>query len=145
MDGQGQKDIEIAIIVEESADGYVAYLPGQEGKIVGRGDTYRDALKDFASAVSFETFGADVLIVAAEEEGQEVGGTLTLHWPTEAEIEAEMRLRLEGVLETGLIGNEAAFVAWVVNTPATHWQVLRTVWAEAGLPADDLPERLLGQ
>ena len=53
----------IKIIVEKHADGYVAYLLGIQGVIVGEGDTYEEALNDVRSAILFhiETFGESVL------------------------------------------------------------------------------------
>jgi predicted RNase H-like HicB family nuclease len=38
------------IIVEKHPDGYVAYLLGIKGVIVGQGDTYEEALADVKSA-----------------------------------------------------------------------------------------------
>ena len=50
---------QIKIIVEEHADGYVAYPLGLKGVVVGDGDTYEEALTDVKSAIEFhvETFG----------------------------------------------------------------------------------------
>ena len=49
-------------IVEKHSDGYVAYPLGLKGVVVGRGDTYEEALADVKSAITFhiETFGSDV-------------------------------------------------------------------------------------
>ena len=46
-------------IVEQHADGFVAYPIGLKGVIVGQGDTSDEALADAKSAVRFhvETFG----------------------------------------------------------------------------------------
>ena len=51
------------IIVEKSADGYVAYPLGLKGAVVGEGDTYEEALADVKSAIKFhiDTFGKEVL------------------------------------------------------------------------------------
>ncbi len=53
------------IIVEQHADGYVAYPLGLKGVVVGQGDTYEDALSDVKSAIRFhiETFGKEALDV----------------------------------------------------------------------------------
>ena len=50
------------IIVEEYADGFVAYPLGLKGVVVGQGDSYEDALADVNSAIEFhmETFGEEV-------------------------------------------------------------------------------------
>lgn len=50
-------------IVEKHPDGYVAYLLGLKGVVVGQGDTYEEALSDVKSAIQFhvETFGEEVL------------------------------------------------------------------------------------
>ena len=54
---------QVKIIVEEHADGYVAYPLGVKGVVVGEGDTVEDAVEDLKSAITFhvETFGDDVL------------------------------------------------------------------------------------
>ncbi len=51
------------IIVEQHADGFVAYPLGLKGVVVGQGDTYEEALADVTSAIRFhiETFGREVL------------------------------------------------------------------------------------
>ncbi len=51
------------IVVEKTADGYVAYPLGLKGVVVGQGDTYEDALSDVKSAIRFhiETFGSETL------------------------------------------------------------------------------------
>jgi predicted RNase H-like HicB family nuclease len=51
------------VIVEKTADGYVAYPLGLKGVVVGQGDTYEEALSDVKSAIQFhiETFGEEVL------------------------------------------------------------------------------------
>jgi predicted RNase H-like HicB family nuclease len=54
---------DIKIIVEEHADGFVAYPVGLRGVIVGRDDTLDEAVADVTSAIKFhvETFGATEL------------------------------------------------------------------------------------
>ena len=54
------------IIVEERADGFVAYPVGLRGVIVGQGDTLDEATTDVTSAIKFrvETFGATELEMA---------------------------------------------------------------------------------
>ena len=49
------------MIVEKHSDGYTAYPLGVNGAVVGQGDSYRAALDDVRSAISFhiETFGPD--------------------------------------------------------------------------------------
>ena len=51
------------IIVEKHPDGYVAYPLGLKGVVVGKGDTYEEALSDVKSAIRFhiDTFGPEVL------------------------------------------------------------------------------------
>ncbi len=51
------------IIVEKHPDGYVAYPLGLKGIVVGKGDTYEEALSDVKSAIRFhiETFGQEVV------------------------------------------------------------------------------------
>lgn len=52
----------IKVIVEKPPDGYIAYPLGLKGIIVGKGDTYQEALADIQSAIRFhvDTFGPDV-------------------------------------------------------------------------------------
>lgn len=47
-------------IIEQHADGYVAYPLGLQGAVVGQGDTYDEALADAKSAAKFhiDTFGS---------------------------------------------------------------------------------------
>lgn len=47
------------IVVEQHADGFVAYPIGLNGVVVGQGDSYAEALADVQSAIRFhiETFG----------------------------------------------------------------------------------------
>ncbi len=54
---------QVKIVVEKTADGYVAYPLGLKGVVVGQGDTYEQALSDVKSAIRFhiETFGSEVL------------------------------------------------------------------------------------
>ena len=54
---------QVKIIVEKHSDGYVAYPVGLQGVIVGEGDTYKEALADVQSAITFhiETFGSAVV------------------------------------------------------------------------------------
>lgn len=51
----------LKIIVEEHADGYVAYPLGLKGVVVGQGNTCEEALADVRSAIRFhrETFGGE--------------------------------------------------------------------------------------
>ncbi len=51
----------IKFIIEQHADGFVAYPLGMQGAVVGEGDTYEEALADAKSAAKFHmnTFGAD--------------------------------------------------------------------------------------
>ena len=53
----------LKIVVEEHADGFVAYPVGVRGAVVGQGDTYEEALADVVSAIRFhlETFGPDAV------------------------------------------------------------------------------------
>ncbi len=53
----------LKIVVEEHADGFVAYPVGLRGAVVGQGDTYDEAIADVVSAIRFhiETFGADAI------------------------------------------------------------------------------------
>ncbi len=48
------------VVVENHADGYVAYPLGIEGGVVGQGETYEEALADVRSALAFhlESLGA---------------------------------------------------------------------------------------
>jgi predicted RNase H-like HicB family nuclease len=52
---------QLKFIIEQHADGYVAYPLGLQGVVVGEGDTYDDALADAKSAAKFhiQTFGKD--------------------------------------------------------------------------------------
>ena len=52
----------IEIVVEEHPDGWVGYVRGVRGIVVGEGDTYEEALADVESALRFhiETFGREV-------------------------------------------------------------------------------------
>jgi predicted RNase H-like HicB family nuclease len=53
----------IKLIVEKHSDGYVAYLIGIEGVVIGEGNSYEEAMSDLESAIRFhiETFGIEVL------------------------------------------------------------------------------------
>ncbi len=53
----------VMIVVEEHADGFVAYPVGLRGAVVGQGDTYEEAEGDVVSAIRFhlETFGPDAI------------------------------------------------------------------------------------
>jgi predicted RNase H-like HicB family nuclease len=55
--------MQVKVIVEKRADGYVAYPLGMKGVVVGEGDTYEEALTDVKSAIRFhiETFGTETL------------------------------------------------------------------------------------
>ena len=50
---------EIKVIVEQHADGFVAYPVGLRSIIVGQGDTHEEVVADVTSAIQFhaETFG----------------------------------------------------------------------------------------
>ena len=52
---------QLKFIIEQHADGYIAYPLGMHGVVVGEGDTYDEALEDAKSAAKFhlETFGND--------------------------------------------------------------------------------------
>ena len=54
---------QLKVVVEKTADGYVAYPLGLKGVVVGQGDTYEEALADVRSAIRFhlETFGSEML------------------------------------------------------------------------------------
>ena len=54
---------QLKVVVEKTADGYVAYPLGLKGVVVGQGDTYEEALADVRSAIQFhlETFGSEML------------------------------------------------------------------------------------
>ena len=54
---------EFKIIVEQHADGFVAYPVGLRSVIVGQGDTHEEAVADVTSAIQFhaDTFGATEL------------------------------------------------------------------------------------
>jgi len=54
---------QLKVVVEKTADGYVAYPLGLKGIVVGQGDTYEEALADVRSAILFhlETFGNEML------------------------------------------------------------------------------------
>lgn len=54
---------QLKIVVEKTADGYVAYPLGLKGVVVGQGDSYEEALLDIKSAIKFhlETFGSEIL------------------------------------------------------------------------------------
>lgn len=43
----------IKFIIEQHADGFVAYPLGMQGAVVGEGDTYDEALADAKSAARF--------------------------------------------------------------------------------------------
>ncbi len=51
------------IFVEKQTDGYVAYLLGLKGVVVGQGNTYEEALSNVKSAIRFHigTFGKEVI------------------------------------------------------------------------------------
>jgi predicted RNase H-like HicB family nuclease len=54
--------MQFKIIGEKHSDGYVAYPLGLKGVIVGKGNSYEEALSDVNSAIRFhiETFGNEV-------------------------------------------------------------------------------------
>lgn len=49
------------IVIESFEDGFVAYVRGVDGIVIGEGNTFGEALADVLSALQFhmETFGAD--------------------------------------------------------------------------------------
>ena len=51
------------IIVERHKEGYIAYPLGLKGVVVGKDDTYEDAVADVTSAIEFhvETLGTETL------------------------------------------------------------------------------------
>ncbi len=53
---------QLKIVVEKTADGYVAYPLGLKGIVVGQGNSYEEALSDVKSAIRFhiETFGSEM-------------------------------------------------------------------------------------
>jgi predicted RNase H-like HicB family nuclease len=55
--------LQLKVIVEKHADGYVAYPLGLKGVVVAQGETYEEALANVRSAVRFhiDTFGPSVL------------------------------------------------------------------------------------
>ena len=55
--------VNVTVIIEEHADGFVAYPLGLKGVVVAEGDTYEEALKNVESATRFhiETFGSEAL------------------------------------------------------------------------------------
>ena len=52
---------QLKFVIEQHADGFLAYPLGLRGIVVGEGDTYDEALSDAKSAAKFhiETFGHD--------------------------------------------------------------------------------------
>ncbi len=54
---------QVTVIVEEHADGFVAYPVGMKGVVVAQGDTFDKAVAEATSAIRFhiETFGLDTL------------------------------------------------------------------------------------
>jgi predicted RNase H-like HicB family nuclease len=55
--------VNLKVIVEEHADGFVGYPVGLKGVIVAEGDTYDEAVANVQSAIQFhiETFGLEAL------------------------------------------------------------------------------------
>jgi predicted RNase H-like HicB family nuclease len=51
------------VVVEQHADGFVAYPLGFKGAVVGEGETAAEAVADVTSAIRFslETFGREAL------------------------------------------------------------------------------------
>ncbi|MGQ9546605.1 MAG: type II toxin-antitoxin system HicB family antitoxin [Dehalococcoidia bacterium] len=51
------------IVMGKTSDGYIAYLLGLKGILVGQGDTYEEVLSNVKSAIRFhiETFGEQVI------------------------------------------------------------------------------------
>jgi predicted RNase H-like HicB family nuclease len=64
--------LQIKIIVEKHADGYLAFPLGLKGVVLGQGNSKEEALADVKSAIAFhiETFGSEVL--DADDPAQEV-------------------------------------------------------------------------
>jgi predicted RNase H-like HicB family nuclease len=52
---------QIKFVIEQHADGFLAYPLGMQGVVVGEGNTSQEALADAKSATKFhiETFGAE--------------------------------------------------------------------------------------
>jgi predicted RNase H-like HicB family nuclease len=52
---------QIKFIIEQHADGFLAYPLGMQGIVVGEGGSYEEALADAKSVTKFhiETFGAE--------------------------------------------------------------------------------------
>ena len=52
---------QLKFVVEQHADGFIAYPLGLQGAVVGEGETSEEALSDAKSAAKFhiETFGAE--------------------------------------------------------------------------------------
>jgi predicted RNase H-like HicB family nuclease len=52
---------QLKFVIEQHADGFVAYPLGLQGVVVGEGDTYDEALADAKSAAKFhiDTFGEE--------------------------------------------------------------------------------------
>ncbi len=52
---------QLKFIIEQHADGFIAYPVGLHGIVIGEGDTYDEALSDAKSAAKFhiQTFGND--------------------------------------------------------------------------------------
>lgn len=46
--------MKIKAIVERQEQGYVAYLPGDNDDLVGKGDNPQEALEDLQSAIRFQ-------------------------------------------------------------------------------------------
>lgn len=65
----------LKIIVEEHADGFVAYPLGLTGVVVGQGDTYDNAIADVKSAIAFhiDSFGSE----AFEDESDVISAYVT--------------------------------------------------------------------
>lgn len=51
----------LKLVIERHSDGFVSYPLGLKGVVIGRGDTYEEALADIRSAIDFhiETFGPE--------------------------------------------------------------------------------------
>jgi predicted RNase H-like HicB family nuclease len=65
----------LKVIVEEHADGFIAYPLGLRGVCIGEGDTYEDAVGDVSSAIRMhiEVFGRD----AFEEDADVIAAFVT--------------------------------------------------------------------
>ncbi|HEX4414005.1 MAG TPA: type II toxin-antitoxin system HicB family antitoxin [Lacipirellulaceae bacterium] len=70
---------QLKFVIEQHADGFLAYPLGLSGIVVGEGDTYDDALADAKSAAKFhiETFGEDAQAEHIALRRNNAAGTVT--------------------------------------------------------------------